>query len=188
MESSQVRTFFGLSPEPVIHADFDVCEGGKVFSSLDEEIPGVAADEWEVRMEETVEDSRTVIGLAVVCGQVRQMLFFSWQVAGASLEGVRAAALKLIGSVRSWARHESVLRAAETIRLLLSYLSLFGGCASGGGAGGAGNRIAKFSVSEARSRHGVFTDCSAERAFYVPSGRFPGSSFQADGARAGLWL
>ena len=168
LEPNQASTFFSLSPESVIHMDFDVRDEELVLSSVDEEHVEETAAERRVEMDESHEPRREFHHEV----RMHRVLFSSWQLFGIFVEVSRKGCLKLIGSVRSWHCRESVLRAAGTIRWLLNYLFLYGGCASAGGAGGARNLTPEFSVSKTRSRHGVFTACFAQRVFCVPVGRF----------------
>ena len=153
----------------MILMDFGSCGEDEVFTSV-EGNAGERRTEMEEADEPWVEFHHE--------SRIERVLFYSWQHFGEFVKRSRRECVRMIGSVRSWNCRECVRRAAESIRVLFSYLSLFGGCASGCGAGGSGILPTNFFVPETRSRHGVFTLWYPRRVFCVPVGRF---SFLAPG-------
>lgn len=170
----QVATYFGFSPEFVTDSDLDVRDERDVFLSFDEETGRAALGERDVQMDDSSREFRTVIGLPAARRQYDWFFLFSWQLVDAVARNACSGALKWIDSVRSWASRESELRAATTIRLLFSYLLLFGAGSSAGGDGGDRNSKLNSVFSRTRSRHDVFT--FARRVFCVPGLQLPVSS------------
>ena len=136
--------------------DVDFHDDGMTLTSVDE-----TTGERQTEMDESQETREEFRHEA----SMHRVLLYSWQLAGEVIQTCRRACLKLSGSVRSWNRRECVRRAAETIRLLLSYLSLYGGCTSGGGGGGFRTLIPNNIFSKTRSRQGIFSPRFAQRVF-----------------------
>jgi hypothetical protein len=187
LEPSRVSFFFDLAPEPVVLADFDGRGDGEVFSSLEVEVDGfgggLARGEREVHMDDSSSELSCVMGLETAPAQGDRVSFYSWHLFEVLAKAVRDGGLKRIRSTRSWHCRESLLRATETIRILFSYLYLFGGGAWGGGAEGAGLRVPILSVFKTRSRRAVFSLIYAQRVFYVLWGRFFVPGFRHQDAR-----